>query len=106
MKNKFDYNEIIVFIVRKTGWTLEYVRALSLKDLQLFVEELNHQEEIADYVMRYNFAICLANWANSQGRKKYRPEQFIGGMPQRKIEEVDIWRLAKKAGIRMPAKRA
>ncbi len=84
-------DELIVFVIRETGWTLEYVRELPLDDLFALVKELSYQKAIDEYKMALNFAMVISNWATAMSKhKRYRPTQFVGEPPDRKafIKEV------------------
>lgn len=99
-------DELIVFLMREFGWTLEYaselVGRLPLRKLNALVEELRYQKALDDYKMSANFAMVLANWASAQGKRKFRSTDFIGQAPQRKGAETSVWVMAKEKGIKIP----
>ena len=97
-----NYNELVVFIVRETGWTLEYIGHIKFAKLQVLAEELQHQKDIDDYNRNRVVALLVTCWA-----KDAKLEDIIGLPPVRQGEEVqDIWLLAEEAGIKIPSKRA
>lgn len=100
-----DTDEIIVFLILKTGWTLEYttnlVKTLPLKKLNKLVQEIQFQQSIEDYKTASNFAMLLANWASAQGKRKYKITDFIGQAP-RKSRENTLVEAAEKEGIIIP----
>lgn len=103
---KVNYDEVIVYVIRKTGWPLDYVRSMNIRDLKPFVEELKHQEGMKNYRLAYPIYDCFAMLFTAFGKRRYTAEDFMGEMPQRKLEEVNIWQAAEKAGIRVPSRRA
>ena len=87
-----NIDELIVFVIRQTGWLLEYVRDMEMAQLVTLARELAYQKAIEDYRVAYNFALALASWASANTKgKKYRPEDFIGPQPSRDtfFKEVD-----------------
>ena len=78
-----DYNELIVFVIRETGWSLEYVQQMSLATLSTLVEEMKFQKAIEDYNLMSGFALIVATLASSKNRR-YRVEEIIGSPPTRK----------------------
>lgn len=80
-----EENEIIVFIARETGWSLEYIRELPNVDLKLIVRELRYQKMVDEYRALRGIALALTVWANSQPKRTrtFRLEDFIGDQPKR-----------------------
>ena len=95
-----NYDELVTFIIRETGWTLEYVRKLHPKDLYPLVEELSYQKAVDDYKLAYNAAMI----AGMLAKKGTTIQGLIGEPPTRRKEKggEDIWSLAKKQGIKPP----
>lgn len=88
-KSDQDINEAIVFVIRETGWSLEYIRALPIGTFNQFLKELRYQKKVDEYRNLRGFAMALANWASSKKRGvKFRIEDFIGDEPTRKSLEV------------------
>jgi len=101
-------NELIVFVIRETGWSLEYVRDLSITQLYAFAAELAYQKQMDEYHMATNFGMMIATWANAKGRRKFNVQDFVGNPPQRQRidkEVDDIWTLAQMNGIKIPSQR-
>lgn len=100
-------NELVAFLARETGWTLEYIRAIPLSQLNALVEELRYQKAMDEYKAAYNAALIVATLA-STSKRKVKPQDIIGPPPERaqkKVKESDIWKLAQKAGILIPKDR-
>jgi len=100
-------DELIVFLMRRFGWTLDYtvelVNTLPVQKLQALIKEAKFQEVTEDYKTARNFAMVLANWASAQGKKKYKITDFIGGPPKREDhKEPDLKEMAMRKGIIMP----
>jgi len=81
------YNELIVFVIRQTGWSLEYVRAIPFDFLMALVEELRYQRAVDNYNMASNFAMVIANWASAMGKRRYRVSDFVGYPPYRREDD-------------------
>ena len=97
-----DYNELVAFVVRETGWTLEYIGSLEFTKLQVLVEELKYQKDVEEYNRNRILALLLTCWT-----KGTTLEGILGPAPMRQGEEAqDIWLLATEAGIKIPSKRA
>ena len=105
--NETQCNELVVFIIRETGWTLEYVQDLPIETLNALVEELRYQKAMDEYKQAYNAALIASILANQRSRRRYQPTDLIGQPPERK--EVDkgdkLSKLARKQGIKMPTKK-
>ena len=90
MTNKQDIaiDETIVFIIRETGWSLEYVRKLPIRELKALVKEIRYQKAVDEYRYLRGIAMALATWAGTRKEgQRYRPEDFIGQPPTR--EEIN-----------------
>jgi hypothetical protein len=86
-KNDIALNETVVFLIRETGWSLEYIRALPLKTLNQMVEELRYQKAVDEYRLLRAVAMGVAVWASAQHKhRRFRPEDFVGNQPTR--EEI------------------
>lgn len=100
-------DELIVFLMRAYGWTLEYtidlVDNLAIDKLTALVKETKYQMAVDDYMTARNFAMVIANWASAQGKKKYKVSDFIGNPPKREEqEEPGIAAMASRKGIIIP----
>lgn len=95
------YNELIVFLIRETGWTLEYVRRIPYTEFALLVDELSYQKAVDDYNRNYPLGIIAAILASDRTHQK-RPSDFIGRPPERKNKGDDTWKQAKEAGVKIP----
>jgi len=83
MANHISYNEIIVFIIRQTGWSLEYVRSLPIDILNTLTEEMSYQQAMEDYNRNLGSAMIVATMASSKTRR-YSAREVLGDPPQRK----------------------
>lgn len=98
-----DLNPIFIFIIRHTGWSLEYVKHLPIDILFTTYNELVYQVSFDDYKQAYNSAMIVACLASDKAHRR-RPTDIIGQPPQRDKREGDeIWQLAKESGIKVPA---
>ena len=95
------YNELIVFVIRETGWSLEYIRQIPYAQLTILVSELSHQKAVDVYNRNHPLGIIAAILASDANHKR-RAEDFIGRPPQRKGKGDDLWEQAKKEGIKIP----
>lgn len=100
-------DEVIVFLMREFGWTLEYtvelVNNLDIDKLQALIKETRFQRAEQDYRMASNFAMIIASWATAQGKKKYRIVDFIGNPPRRDdYQDPDLRGIAERQGIIVP----
>jgi hypothetical protein len=73
------HNELIVFLIRKTGWTLEYITSLPLSKLTTLSKELGYQNETELYRLGSYHAMT----AIMQAKKGTRITDFIGQPPRR-----------------------
>ncbi len=100
-------DEIVVFLMREFGWTLEYAtnlaKKLPLKKLNVLIDETKYQKSVDEYNLAANFALIISVWLNSQTKgRKYKITDFIGQYPQRKGQENILEKAAKKEGIILP----
>jgi len=79
-------NEAFVFIIRETGWTLEYIRKLPFDILAEIVEELRYQKAMDDYKNAYNSAMIITALLCSD-KKTITPQDIVGEPPKRRIHE-------------------
>jgi hypothetical protein len=87
--------ELITFIIRQTGWHLEYVKSLPVHEALELVGELRFQKSVDDYNAAVNFAMAVRG-----------VREFLNKPPQREQRsETDIWTIAEKAGIKIPGQR-
>ncbi len=77
-----NYDELVVFIIRETGWPLEYIREMDAADINLLVSELSYQKKVDDYNRNYSIATIAAILTSDKNHKR-RPEDFIGMPPER-----------------------
>lgn len=101
-------NEMIVFVISETGWTLDYIRNMSFLDFIVVQNELMYIKARRDYQLMQGFASLMATTVNcnvGRGGRTYKAEDFIGSPPTRiKEGETDLWTIAKTEGIRLPKK--
>lgn len=90
-----------MFLVRETGWTLEYIRELPVRKYYALLEELSYQKALDDYRTAYN-SVLIVSALISTKQRRVTPTDIIGHPPQRTKKEESIWLLAKKAGIKIP----
>ena len=99
-------NQLIAFLVRETGWNLEYIGKLPVDEALALAAELRHQKSVEEYNASANFAMLMTMYASAHSRRSYRLEDFIGPPPQRqKEEEQDLWTGAEANGIKIPSQR-
>jgi hypothetical protein len=104
-----NYYELIAFLVRETGWTLEYIKDLPLADLSRLAEELAYQKQLDDYRMQASFASVIVTMINLWSKDKRKVGDLVGQPPKRRNQtkkENDIWKLAQATGIKVPADRS
>lgn len=89
---------MIVFVIRETGWTLEYIRQIPYKQLMTLVNELAYQKEVELYNRNYYLGVIAAILTSDKTHRR-KAEDFVGRPPKRR---VDICKMAKKAGIEIP----
>lgn len=78
-----ELNELMVFIIRQTGWSLEYIRAIPFAQLQALEAELRYQKALDNYQRTADFAMVIANWASAQGKRKFSMTDFMDEIPKR-----------------------
>lgn len=84
MDRDTEIDETVVFIIRETGWSLEYIRKLPLDTIRRLVEELRYQKALDNHRFLTGIGIALATWASSRAKtRRYRPEDFVGLEPTR-----------------------
>jgi len=98
-------DELIVFLIRETGWSFEYtvqfVKGTPLSKLNAFIDELKYQKALDEYKFKWPFGMMISVWATANSRnRKYTPDNFIGYPPQRKSYKLE--EAANKAGIILP----
>lgn len=59
------------------------MRSLTPKELAGILEELAFQDRLEQYGQAYHFAFLASIIASTQGRKRFKPEDFIGKPPVR-----------------------
>lgn len=101
-------DELIVFLIRETGWTYEYtvqfIKKTPIKILNAFMDEIRFQRKMDHYNQASLFGMALSVWANSNSKsRKYKIESFVGQPPQR--NPVDLEKAAEQVGIIMPGKK-
>jgi len=84
------YNEAIVFVARETGWTLEYIRSLPLREFNALIRELKYQRDMDNYREAANAAMITAALASLLSKKQYRLDELIGEAPERKEEATNL----------------
>ena len=103
-------DELIVFLMREFGWTLEYtvrlVTTLPINKLNALIAEAKYQKDMENYQNAANSAMIIANWASAQSKdKKYKVSDFIGSPPKRVGEkEPNLYEAAEREGIILPKK--
>lgn len=94
------YNELIVFVIRETSWSLEYVRSIPYDQLLALTNELVYQKAVDEYKRDYPLATLLAVLTSDKNKHR-KPEDFLGKSPQRKGGNT-LWQKAQSAGIKIP----
>lgn len=80
-----EINELIVLLIRETGWSLEYIRSLPIDDFYALVQEIAYQKALDRYEQMKNAAMIVATLASSD-RHKYSVTDIIGPPPERTQE--------------------
>ncbi len=80
-------NEVVGFIIRETGWTLEYIYSLPLKTLSALVEELAYQKAVDNYQQAHNAALIVSVLCSS--REHYVSCEDIIGKPPEREKKMD-----------------
>ncbi len=78
-----ELNQLIAFLIRETGWSLEYIRSLPFDDFVSLISEFQFQQACDNYREAMNHAMVISNWASAQGRRRYSITDFIGEPPKR-----------------------
>ncbi len=103
-----NYDYAIVEIACATGWTLEYIRSLPIRELRLFWEELNYQSSVSEYREAQRTGTIVMTLINLNSNRKYSLEDIVGPPPQRRKvleDKQDLWNKAERAGIKLPSNR-
>ncbi len=104
--NNETANELIVYLVRKTGWSLEYCRSIPINELYTLVNEMRYQEAVDDYRLAAKFALIAIIMIRLLAKGKMNVEDLIGPPPERGAlytgGKKDLWQMAKEAGLRIP----
>lgn len=95
------YDELIVFVIRETGWSLEYVRGIPYEVLSILTDELSYQKAVDNYNRNYPLGIIAAILSSDKTHQR-KPKDFIGRPPERKRKGDELWQQAKKEGIKIP----
>jgi len=92
-------DELVVFLMREFGWSLEYtinlVQTLPVKKLNALVRELRYQKAMDDYKQAANTAMIVACLASSKQRR--RSVKDIIGQPPRRTDGKETSQLRKAA---------
>lgn len=96
-------DELIVFLMREFGWSLEYtihlIKTLPLKKLNVLIAETKFQKDMEDYQLR---AVIIAAAMNPHTKHPKSIKDLIGEPPQRKGELNNLEKAAKEKGIILP----
>ena len=106
-----QWTEMVVYLSRKLGWTLEAIGKLSLKQFGGLYNELIYQESVEIWERQYQFAILLAAIYNTiprgRGAKTFEAKDFYSvprpvrlGEDKKLMTEVD--KKAIEMGIELP----
>lgn len=77
-------NGTFAFLVRETGWSLEYIRAQPVFLLSALCAELFYQRAVEDYREDCRIASLMATMARFWGNKRVSVEDIIGMPPERR----------------------
>ncbi len=80
-------DETIAFIVRETGWTLEYIRSLPVSQFSALLEELGYLAQLEQYSHAHDAALIVCTLANSKTHQ-YKPEDIIGEPLERRRKDM------------------
>jgi len=102
----------IAYLVRKTSLTLEQIGKLDREQFAAIFEEVQFQENQAEWVQANylaNIVAAIANTVPRRSKRVYKAKDFLEiSMPtrggERKVQE-DLSELAKKFGIKLPGKK-
>lgn len=99
-------DSVIVYLIRQTGWSLEYatdlVRDLPAEKLNALLTEMSYQQACDDYKLACNSAMIIATWVNANSRRRYSLSHFVGYPPRREEEQNRLKAATKLAGIKTP----
>ena len=96
--------EAVVYMARKLHWSLDEIGALTPRQFNELMVELQFQEAQEQYRRDHNVASILAAIANtipSKSHRTYKAKDFIGQEPQREKEKT-LEELAGEKGIKLP----
>ncbi len=82
-------NELVAFLVRETGWTLDYIRELPIAQLQELAREFTYQKSMDEYKAAHNAALIVCTLASSK-QHRYKPEEIIGRPPKKEKSMADL----------------
>ena len=100
-----EIDELIVFLMREFGWTLEYtrklVKKLPISQLNALIAETKYQKDMEDYQLR---ATIISAAINPHTKHPKSVKDIIGDPPTRsgKAEARGLERAAQKEGIILP----
>ncbi len=77
-------NEAISFLVRETGWNLQYIRSLPITELYALVDELSYQKAVEDYRQECRFAALMATQINLWSKRRITVSELVGQPPERR----------------------
>lgn len=81
-------NETIAFVIRETGWTLEYIRSLPVSVFYALVDELAYQKAVRDYWLECNFATVMATMINLWSKRRVTAIELVGELPKRSVNTM------------------
>ncbi len=82
-------NESIAFLVRETGWTLDYIRSLPITELYALVDELSYQKAIDEYRQNCRSASIMATMINLWSKSQITVNELVGQEPERRTMVSD-----------------
>ena len=91
-------SELIAFLARHTGWTLEYIGQLPVRVALRLYAEIKHQRDIEEYRTATYFAMCICTWANAVSKSRHKMSDFIGREPP-EIQHKGVTALVTKDKI-------
>ena len=85
--DRINANELIVFLIRETGWPIDYIvnhifKGLPVSQFNSLIEELKYQKAIDDYKLALHFGSLLACWTSDKSHRR-KASDFTGEMPKR-----------------------
>lgn len=89
-------NEVVVFLARELGWSLEQIGKLGIQQANELIQELTHQKAVEVYREDYRFAFLASVVCNLVSKNPMTPDDFIGQPPQKGTNEEQLFALAKK----------